>query len=112
MPEKTVFIDVELTKADKSSVVTLLNSPEEFERALSVVVEDGIRATVTLDKDNECYVCFLSPVSEKHAFNGYMVAARSGSPTKALAAAVFRHVFKFDRKWPIGQGKARRPTDD
>jgi hypothetical protein len=110
--DKTVFIDVELSKKQKEEVAALANDPERLNNMLETCVSDDVRVTLSLDKANECFVAFLSPISSTHSYNGYMISARSGTGIKAVAGAVYRHCIVYDRKWPIGQAKARRPTDD
>jgi len=110
--EKTVFLDVELSKKQKEEVTALANDPERLNNMLETCAQDDVRVTLTLDKGNDCYVAFLSPVSNSHSYRGYMVSARSGSGLKAVAGAAYRHCIVYDRKWPIGAAKAKRPTDD
>jgi len=110
--EKTVFLDVELTKKQKEEVSALMVDSERLNTMLQCCAEDGVRTTLTIDTANECYVCFLSPVSKDHAYEGYMLSARSSAALKAIAGAVYRHCVVYDRKWPTGSGKPRRPTDD
>jgi len=105
------FIDIQLDKSGKDKLKAWFDKlPTEFD-PVSALMELGYKITISWDKQNRCYACFLVPVGEKHQNAGCILSSRAGDWVKAIYSAYYRSEILKKGNWWVAPREKGSPDD-
>jgi len=93
------WISTTLTEQQTANMKRLFPTWGEVGLQLQNLVDDGYKYTVSIDKYNKCYSCYVFPIAEDNPNHGAILTSRGNSVYSALRGAVYRHFAVYDRLW-------------
>jgi hypothetical protein len=92
------FVQLELSKAQKSDLKQKYGEPVELDAALLDLFSDGTKVTVKYDDRNHCVVAFgFAPQDSDNG--GFILTGRASSVTRALRELAYKHHDILGGRW-------------
>jgi len=106
----STFVDMELSNSEQAEYRSWRSVVEDVDLAWREAEDNGYKFTSRYDDRSSAYACFMFPDSGDDNY-GYILAGRGGTPYRALAEVLFKHVAILRGDWRSRAGGNGR-TDD
>jgi len=93
------WVNIDLTVAQADHMRQLYSDVDKLLNDWQNLIESGYKVTVSEDKWNKCFSCYVIPVGEAHPNKGHILSTRGSDFLKAVRGALFRHHVLFDCVW-------------
>jgi hypothetical protein len=103
------FINLTLTEKEKDGFEAWqLKEPRTIDELFDMLVFDEYKVTISVDKDNECYLASVTGKERSHN-PGMCMVSRSDNLKEVVALAVYKALYFFpDGIWEVEE--LNRPT--
>lgn len=105
------FINVDLEQSDRDRLKATPFSIDQLDEALTSLEHQGLSISVKFDQRNDCWGCWVRPAPGS-ANDGYILAGRGSTPSKAIKQALYIHNVILEQQWGADQGQKRTAIDD
>lgn len=92
------FVNLELDKEQTTAYRQWREDLTAVDEAWSELLEEGYRVNTKYDDYSSAYAAFVIP-SEGSDNSGFLLTGRGGTPYRAVAEAIFKHVFVLKGLW-------------
>jgi len=106
----STFVDLELSKSETVEYRSWRGNIEDVDLAWREAEDNGYKFTSRYDDRSSSYACFMFPDSGDDNY-GFILAGRGGTPYRALAEVLFKHVAILRGDWRSRAG-GQRGADD
>jgi hypothetical protein len=93
------FINIELTKEQKSDLKALVETGEFGYSALHDLHGNGFKVTLSSSDDGKRYTCSITDKSPNSAFWNACITASGSTPLNAVNALLYKHYVVANEDW-------------
>ena len=94
------FINVNLTKAEKSDVIDFFAKKENnFDALIDSLVSTGHSLTLSYDTKNKCFMVAMRVQDVDIPYAGYCITSRASEPRMAFKVALYKHYAVLKEDW-------------
>ena len=94
-----VFVNWSLSVEEKAACKAWINTWEDLDDGLSLLIQEGYKATFSWDAYRSCFTASLIPTSDAKSNAGYILSGKGSTPLKAVKQALFVHYKIMDGEW-------------
>lgn len=107
------FVNWSLDADQKAVCKAWMLSMEEYDDAVSSLIESGYKSTISYDNFRSCYTASIVPTKDAKSNQGYILTGKGSTPLKALKQALFIHFHVMTEEWAAySTAKAVEELDD
>ena len=106
----STFVDVELAASEVGEYRQWRGDVDAVDLVWREALDNGYKFTARYDDRSSAYAVFMFP-DEGGDNYGYILSGRGGTPFRALAEVLYKHVFILRGDWRVRGGGADRPND-
>jgi hypothetical protein len=93
------FVNWSLSAEEKAACKAWLVTTEDYDNAISSVIEAAYKVTVSWDGYRSCYTASIVPTSDARGNQGYILTGKGSTSLKAVKQALYIHYHIMGEDW-------------